>query len=409
VATQPGPEAAAPLFHVVAIISTFNEADIIGPVLDHLGSNRVSSYLIDNGSTDETVARAQEWLGRGLLGIERMPPGDGGRVSWRAILARKLELSRELGADWYMHHDADEVRESPWPGVSLQEAIWRVDRLGYNAIDFRVLNFPPVDDTFRPGHDPREHFTRWEDPAEYDRLQRKAWKAGFPDVSLEDGGHDVRFAERRLFPLRFLLRHYPIRSQAHGTRKVLRERKERFTPDETAMGWHRQYGHVQDVDHLFLKNPALLQPFDLDRIRLETMLEDARTSSPPADDGRTPAHPPVRGFLEQATPTRVSGWAAREDGDGDPLTVELWDGGRPIATVVADRPREDLERHGIAGGRAGFVVRTPPQLLDGRPHWIWATVRDSGVALTRSPLVLCSPSRPTTPGEGDPAERPAIA
>jgi hypothetical protein len=77
--------------------------------------------------------------------------------------------------------------------------------------------------------------------------------------------------------------------------------------------------------------------------------------------------------------------------------------------VVADRPREDLEQHGIADGRAGFVVLTPPELLDGRPHWIWATVRDSGVALTRSPLVLCSPSRPTSPGEGDPADRPAIA
>lgn len=187
-------------FRVIALISTFNEADIVEPVLDHLASNGVFAYLVDNGSTDETVARASRWLGPGLLGFERLPPPAEGGTSWQAILARKLELARELGADWYIHHDADEIRESLWPGTTLREAVGWVDRLGYNAIDFRVLNFPPVDDSFRPGDDPRRHFMRWEEPAEYDRIQRKCWKAGAYDVSLDDGGHDVCFAGRLCFP-----------------------------------------------------------------------------------------------------------------------------------------------------------------------------------------------------------------
>jgi len=380
-------------FRVVALISAYNEADIIEPVLDHLAQNGVWSYLIDDGSTDETVARAQRWLGRGLLAIERFAgAGEDGRTSWRALLARKRELARELGADWYVHHDADEIREAPWPGMSLRDAIRWVDGVGCNAIDFRVLNFAPVDDTYRAGMDPRQHFERWEDPAEYDLLQRKCWKAGAPDLELDEGGHDVRFAGRRLFPLRFLLRHYPIRSQAHGLRKVFKERKDRFADDELAYGWHRQYDHVAQPDHLFLRNPAALRPFDLEQIRLETIVQDGRA----AGEGNAASAPRAelvagRGFLDEVSPQAISGWAMRED--GEPAQVELWDGPRLLATVAADEPRADLAEHGIAGGRGGFSLATPRELLDGRPHWIWATVAGGDAALRRSPLVLHAAGR----------------
>jgi len=374
-------------FRVVALIAAYNEADIIEPVLDHLAANGVWSYLIDNGSTDKTVERAQPWLGRSLLGIERLVDPAGERTSWRALLARKRELARELGADWYVHHDADELRESPWPGMTLREAIRWVDRADFNLIDFRVLNFAPVDDAFRQGMDPREHFRRWEEPGEFDLMQRKCWKAGFDGLELAEGGHDVRFADRRIFPLRFLLRHYPIRGQAHGLRKVFEERKDRFTDAERAFGWHRQYDHVARPDHLFLRNPAELRPFDLDQIRLETLLHDAAAAAaqepPPAP---VPAEVGARGFLDEVSPRQISGWASRED--GQPALVELWDGARPVATVAADAPRADLAEQGIADGRGGFALPTPRELLDGRPHWIWATVAGSGIALRRSPLVL---------------------
>ena len=60
-------------FRVVAIISAFNEEDIIDPILAHLGGNGVETYLIDNRSTDDTVERARAWFGRGLIGIESFP------------------------------------------------------------------------------------------------------------------------------------------------------------------------------------------------------------------------------------------------------------------------------------------------------------------------------------------------
>jgi hypothetical protein len=389
-------------FRVTALMSTFNEADIIEPVLKHLWANGIETYLIDNHSTDRTIDRARRWLGRALIGIETFPvePPDGGRISWRAILERKVELARELGADWYIHHDADEIREVPWPNTSLREAIRWVDRVGFNAIDFRLLNFPPVDDAFRLGDDPRQHFRLWEEPREYDRVQRKCWKAGFPDLALEDGGHDVRFEGRRLFPIRFLLRHYPIRGQTHGSRKVLVERADRFIDEEVSLGWHRQYGHVTGSDHLFLSNPARLRPFDLDRMRLEAMLEGGEepVGPSPPDEGH-PDDGGYKGHLERVDATRIAGWAANRDGEVGPPGVEIWDGGKRIASVRADQHRPDIEQIGIGDGRSGFALGTPRELLDGRPHWIWATIEGAGWALGGSPCLLAAAEPAASPAD----------
>jgi glycosyltransferase involved in cell wall biosynthesis len=265
-------------FRVVAIVSAFNEADVISPVIGHLVENRIDVYLIDNRSTDGTADVAKGWLRKGLLAIEKFPAeppaGDGPPAfDWEGILRRKEELAKDLEADWFIHHDADEFREAPWPGMNLRDAIRWVDRLGYNCIDFRVLNFPPLEDGFPPGTDPSRHFTYWEDPVVADTLQRKAWKAQESSVSLAaSGGHEAQFPDRRVFPVRFLMRHYPIRSQEHGRRKVFDERKKRFVDKERAKGWHVQYDSIAE-NHSFLGDPAKLHLYDPDRIRLELILE----------------------------------------------------------------------------------------------------------------------------------------
>jgi hypothetical protein len=268
-------------FHVIAIISAYNERDIISPVIGHLIENGVEVYLLDNRSTDDTVEQASQWLGRGLLRIETFPeqldPAEpAAPFDWGGILLRKEQLAGELGADWYLHHDADEIREAPWPGMSLKEAIRWVDRLGYNCIDFRVFDFPPVDDRFVPGSDPRSHFTYWKEAAEYDQSQLKCWKGGRPISLVPSGGHEVGFPNRKVFPIPFLMRHYPIRGQAHGRRKVFSERRGRFLARERAREWHIQYDGIEE-DHDFLADPAKLRPFDEDQARLELMLANEVT------------------------------------------------------------------------------------------------------------------------------------
>jgi hypothetical protein len=272
-------------FRIIAIIAAYNEGDIIAAVIGHLVENGIDVYLLDDHSTDDTVAEAGRWLGRGLLHIEHFSPGPptgpapaaatSPPYDWTAILRRKEELAQELAADWFMHHDADEIRESPLPGLTLKEAIRWVDSLGYNCIDHVVLNFPPTDDGFRQGDDPRSYFRYFEESDEYDRVQLKTWRKTPQAVTLAaSGGHQAEFEGRRVFPLPFLLRHYPVRGQTHGARKVFRERKGRFLEHERALGWHVQYDRIPDRAHTFTRDSSQLQRFDRERLRLDALLPD---------------------------------------------------------------------------------------------------------------------------------------
>ncbi len=249
----------APPLTVTAIIAAFNEEDVIGPVLADLVDQGIRVYLIDQGSTDGTLAEAKRAGGRGLVGAEQLVGED---FSLARIIRRKEVLAAELDSDWLINADADEFRESPWPGVSFFEGIQQVDRMGWNAIDFEVLNFPPIDDSFRKGADPREVFRFCERASFVDRLQVRCWKKQPGPLDLvSSAGHEARFAGRRVFPLRFLLRHYPIRSQAHGERKLFRERRPRYATDERARGWHVQYDGILEGAS-FLREPSSLTPYD---------------------------------------------------------------------------------------------------------------------------------------------------
>jgi len=248
-------------FSAVAYITAFNEADLIGSTIEHLAREGIYAYLIDNWSTDGTWEIAQR---RGLIGAERFPAaGPSAHYEWRQLLGRVEELAATTRADWLIHLDADEHRESPWPGVSLRDGLWRVDHQGFNAVDHTILTFPPIDNGFRPGSDPERYFRHFEfgrNPGHFRQI--KAWKRGDQRVDLaSEGGHDVSFEGRRIFPFNFLTKHYPIRSQEHGERKIFRERRERWSPNERAEGWHIQYDHLRP-GHRFVRKPETLELFD---------------------------------------------------------------------------------------------------------------------------------------------------
>jgi len=249
-----------PPFRVVALIAARNENDIIGQVIEDLITQGVDVYFIDDGSTDGTLETVRSWTGRGVIGLEQRPPSP--TFNWTEILRRKEQLAAEIEASWFIHHDADEFRQSPFPGKSLSEAIRVVDELGYNAIDFRVLNFRPTTiDRFDAGRDVRQVLTHFE-PAEYwETPQVKAWKKTEHVDLAGSGGHDARFADRLVCPIQFLLRHYPVRSQAQGEQKIFADRRPRFNEAERSAGWHVQYDRIEPGESL-LQDPATLTEFD---------------------------------------------------------------------------------------------------------------------------------------------------
>ncbi len=265
----------------LALVAAYNEGDVIYHVIGGLIEAGIQVYLTDNNSTDNTVNEARRWLGRGLIHIERFPQDAGypeiasREYVWRDLLRRKQELAQTLDFDWYLHTDADEFRESPWPDCTLAEAIQRVDRLGYNAINFELLNFRPTDNSFVPGSDVRRCLLYYEGAKAFDLLQVKAWKNTGQVVNLlSSGGHDVQFSGRRVFPVRFILRHYPIRSEMHGRQKVFQDRQPRFNQAERQMGWHVQHDDFISGKTSFLRDPSTLIRYNAAGIR-EKLLSEA--------------------------------------------------------------------------------------------------------------------------------------
>ncbi len=260
-------EPAPPGFTVTAIVPAFNEADVIASTLRALDEQGVRIHLVDNWSTDDTVARA-EALGLGeRLTVERFPhEGPSGSYDWEALLRHTEDLATGLGTDWVIHQDADEIRLAPWEGVTLRDALFHVQEQGFTAVDHTVLVFHPTEaSAFAPGDDVRDHLRHFEFGARSGHfVQVKAWRTGAGRVDLAgSGGHEVQFPGRRVFPYKFLLLHYPVRSQEQGERKVFRDRQGRWNAEERARGWHSHYDAFS-AGHTFVRRAADLLEHDTD-------------------------------------------------------------------------------------------------------------------------------------------------
>ena len=228
---------------VAAVVHVHNDGDMVEEVVDHLCAEGVAVHLFDNWSSDGTWETAQRLVHEGKLShLERFPAG---RAPESQLWAEQLDLTAAyataVDADWVIHHDADEIRQSPWPGVSLVDALARVDELGYNAIDFTVIDFRfiGIGDEQPPYERGLRHFEFGTRPGHF--LQVKGWRNdGQVDLS-STGGHDAQFEGRRIFPLKFLLKHYPLRSPEQARRKVFVDREQRRDGGRTEPGWHTQY------------------------------------------------------------------------------------------------------------------------------------------------------------------------
>lgn len=231
-----------------AIIKSFNDADFILQCIRHHRRQGLNVHVIDNWSTDNTfdISLGESESDPGVT-VERFPSAPSEVYNWEALLRRTVSFAEERGVGWYLHVDSDEFRESPWMNVNLAKAIAHLDSLGYNAIDFTVLDFrylvgEALGD--RPWESMR-FFEFGRRPGHFKQV--KAWKFVGQTVDLwSSGGHDALFQDRRIFPLKFLLRHYPLRGVDHAFRKIFQERLPRSELERSTRGWHTQYVGVSD-------------------------------------------------------------------------------------------------------------------------------------------------------------------
>lgn len=237
-----------PQVKACGLISSYNDEDIIGDVIYHHLNEGLQIHVIDNWSQDSTFNIIQQIANkRNDVTYERFPEKPTNYYDWASILDRKLAYSLEHAYDWYLHIDSDEIRESPL-NTNLLRTISFANYLGYNAIDFTVIDFRPTDvnDTFS-SPDSFNFFEFGRRPGHF--IQIKGWKKGdYGKITLSDsGGHEIAFNGRKIYPLKFLLRHYPLRSKQQIDNKIIKGSARR-EKDRREKGWHYHYDS-------FLQNP----------------------------------------------------------------------------------------------------------------------------------------------------------
>jgi SAM-dependent methyltransferase len=257
-----GRDGAADRIRPVAIIAAYNEADVINEVVEDFLNEGCDLVVIDNWSTDQTwtVLSALATRHPARVAIARFPESAPAHCEWRQVLQLKATIAHSFPGRWIIHSDADELRCSPFPGLTLAEGLSVAKSVGANRVDFNVLNFRPIDARpFQPGS-LQTSFSYFEYGTRLDGhfTQAKAWLQGDEVVDLvSTGGHAAVFPGAVNFRYKFILQHYPIRSAEHGRRKVLTERNGRWSPQERAHGLHVQYGNFSEASS-FLWAPEKL-------------------------------------------------------------------------------------------------------------------------------------------------------
>lgn len=249
---------------ILAIITLYNEIDIIESTIKYLLEEGINVHIIDNWSTDGSFELIKKFANNNInLSYERYPKSKASaHYSWNNLLKQVENVSKNKKFDWYIHHDSDEIRCSPWKDLSLKEALSWVDYLGFNAIDHTVIDFRPTENGYNKSLNSESFFTHFEfgkRPGHF--LQIKAWKNNEEKIDLHtSGGHEVVFNNRKVFPLKFLLKHYPLRSNEQAKTKIFENRLPRISITDKKRGWHTQYNKYNENSNFIWSRKELI-PF----------------------------------------------------------------------------------------------------------------------------------------------------
>jgi hypothetical protein len=71
---------------------------------------------------------------------------------------------------------------------------------------------------------------------------------------------------------------------------------------------------------------------------------------------------PLRGFVDQAGPGQITGWAQNLAAPETPVCLEILSHGVPIARILANRFRADLRAAGLGSGRHAFTYKPPANM-----------------------------------------------
>jgi hypothetical protein len=228
-----------PTMQLCSIVKSWMDEDVIEAVVLNAfaqGSDRV--YLVDNGSTDDTVRRA-EAAGATVAEVYDTPSFDGplSQTVMNGVVVRE-----SLGADadhiWWHYLDSDEFAEGP-DGLSVREYLAGLDRrfrvVGSTFVNhlpsgspqyirsFHPIDFQPLCYTFVPSWTPICGQNHWKHP-----LQRFDRCGAF--AICDRGAHAARCAEPLVEPTGGITTHH------------FQYRDERMTRAKLQLTWQERTG-----------------------------------------------------------------------------------------------------------------------------------------------------------------------
>lgn len=241
-------------------MATRNEGAYLANCLDNLIEQGTRYFLVDNDSDDGSIEfiRREPRYAKHLAGVRRYPFA--GTFEWDGILRAIEDAAAALRPDWVILSAPDEILH-PLTDETLLEAISRLDKEGFNVINFHEFVFLPIDRDYvvgQPGAQPLQwYYFHQLRPNQQMRARR-----GSLDVTWRGtGGHGVKGDQVRLATECFALRHYIFRSQEHAYAKY---RARRFNSEELKRNWHNDR-NAQPIDRFafpdkseleFLSDPA---------------------------------------------------------------------------------------------------------------------------------------------------------
>ena len=247
---------------IIGMIPVYNEADVLDGVIAHLLSQGIELVILDNGSTDNSYEIASRYKGKGVLSLTKLVTE---RFEWGLILETLYEMALQHKPDWVLLSSADEFHESPYPNLTLSQAIEVEDRHGYNLIQFNNFEFWPTEqDQASTKSDVRERmkYYTWNDDCQF-----HCWKVVDGIRVREGGGHYPIFPENvktSVAPTKYVLRHYRVRSYQQGVKKVFAERVPRYSDEERQKGWHVHYDNFKRDESFFIIDSRNLNKYEED-------------------------------------------------------------------------------------------------------------------------------------------------
>lgn len=124
------------------MIPVYNEADIIGYVIEHLISQGVELVIVDNSSTDNSYQICASYVNKGVVWLEAVTTE---QFQFDLLVQSLYDAAISRETNWVLLNAADEFLESPYKGLTLKEAIAIDDHNGCDMIQFNNFEFFPTE------------------------------------------------------------------------------------------------------------------------------------------------------------------------------------------------------------------------------------------------------------------------